>query len=179
MAWYKNCDLGEARTPDYRFSVTSKDDPMLLALKEDISRHNKEIRARLREDNRKADNDPYNSILRVRLMARGPRAMYAKLDGRYARAYDSFIPHKYAKYFDVYAGTDSNAIWRFNYEMENGLTPGQHALIEREQRRIWEAESIMLRSLSKAGIARIGDKNGTRFVNAATHTPSALRNLYK
>ena len=126
MAWYKLCDKGEARAADYVFSIKTKDDPMFLALKENIKRHNKDVRARLRREDRKTDGRyPYVSIMRTRVMARGPRALYSKLDYGHGYAYDCSLPHKYAAYFDVYVGSDSHNNYEFNQEIETGLSNAQ------------------------------------------------------
>ena len=181
MAVYKidSRSPDNARTEAYRFTVPSKDDASLLALKEDCKRHNKKIKAHLRVayeiHGSKVFERPWNQIMRVSLMARGPRTAHAVADYGYARAYDQNLPHEYATHFDVYYGSDSYAMYRFQYQLENGLTPGQHAIIDREQRKLWDADNKMLAVLGAAGIARVGDRNGTRFVNSTTHTPSALR----
>ena len=126
MAWYKLCDNGETRTSDYRFSVKTKSDPMLLGLKQNIALHNKEVRKRLREENRETDNKyEWYSLMRVRIMSRGPRAVHAVANGLYPRAYDSFIPHELAEYFDVYAGIDSYANYKFNEEIRYGASKSE------------------------------------------------------
>ena len=170
---------GYHRTEGYRFTVTSKSDPSLLALKENCKRFNIHARQYLRdmfERNGEFNVKAYMPhIMRVSLMARGPRSAPALRDYGYARAYDQNLPHKHAKAFDVYYAEDTYAMYRFQYELENGLTPGQHAIIDREQRKLWDAENKMLAVLGQAGVARIGDRRGTRFVNSTTHTPSAIR----
>ena len=153
MAFYKLCNNGEARTTDYMFSVKTKDDPMLLALKEDIARHNKWVRDYIREVAKTSSIETtleylggYRSLRRVRLMSRGPRAVYAKLEGLYPRAYDSFIPHKYAEYFDVYAGEDSHAMYWFRDQISNDLTPGQQRLISKLE---MEEHDLKFRNIAK------------------------------
>jgi len=47
-------------------------------------------------------------------MARGPRARHAKAMGYHPRAYDQSLPHRFAKYFDVYYHRDTYANWMFN-----------------------------------------------------------------
>ena len=179
MATYKLSSDGTHRTDGYRFTVSSKTDKDLLALKENVKRYNKRARDYIRAVyNNFQGNPPHGygmEILRVTLMARGPRAKFAVADYGFARAYDQTLPHKYAQTFDVYCGVDSYAMTRLEYELENGLTPGQHAIIDREQRKVWDADNKMLAALGAAGISRVGDRNGTRFVNSATHSPRVLR----
>ena len=175
MAWYKLCDLPDAsRTSDYSFSVIDKSDEQLLAIKEDVRRHNAWIRRDVRDYAKEVGAEralrymESNPLQRVRLMARGPRAMYARLEGLYPRTYDSFIPHKYAKYFDVYRGSDSHAMYHFRDQIQNGITPGQQKLINDLQMAQWDLQNKNLGLLRKAGIRTITDRNGTRYVGIDT-----------
>ena len=78
------------RLPDsgYRFSNTSRKDDALKRLKKIVKAHNKNL--------------TYGDKLRVRVMGRGPRAMWARSEGLDARAYDCYLPLDKATYFDVY-----------------------------------------------------------------------------
>ena len=144
MAWYKLCNNGEPRAADYVFSIKSKDDPMFLALKENLKRHNKDVRARLRSEDRQPDGRyPYMSLMRARVMSRGPRAIYSNLDHGHSYAYDSFLPHKYASYFDVYVGSDSHNNYYLRQEIDTGLT-------RKEMDKIQDLESEKNKIKSKA-----------------------------
>ena len=88
MAIYKS----NHKTMDYRFTVTDKNDPDLLALKQLVRQRNKRV-----------GNEYYRiPRLKVSLRARGNRKQHAINDGLSSRAYDQQLPHKYASYFDVY-----------------------------------------------------------------------------
>jgi len=89
MAYLKNSE--KRNTLAYRFTVDSKDDMGLIKLKDIIKEHNKLAR--------KWGRVPTQTL---RLMARGTRVKWAKADGKNARRYDTYLPHKYATYFDVY-----------------------------------------------------------------------------
>lgn len=112
---------------------------------------------------RALDHLKYQPLHRVRLMARGPRAVHAIANGLYPRSWDSFIPHKYAEYFDVYRGSDSHAMYKFRDQIENNLTPGQQALIDKLRHESWALEIEHLRMLRRANIVKTGNKNGTRY----------------
>ena len=75
----------------YCFTVTNRKDPAVLDLKKNVKRSNREI-------------GNSNNKLRVRLMGRGPRTMWAKIEGKHPRAYDSYLPLDKAVYYDVYIG---------------------------------------------------------------------------
>ena len=53
-------------TDAYRFTTTDRDAPEVLALKRQITAHNKEVRASMRKYGRK-----FSKLLRVRFMGRG------------------------------------------------------------------------------------------------------------
>ena len=126
--FFKSCDKPEeSRTDGYVFSVISKDDPGLVALRAEVKRHNKTSRKLLREywESRGKMPDVCDgcySIQRVSIMARGARAKWAKKDGLYPRSYDSSLPHKYAEYFDVYRNIDSYAMYNFRREQSEGFS---------------------------------------------------------
>ena len=167
MAYYKLCDNNEARTTGYRFTVYSKNDEQLLNLKENIKRHNIMARQCIRDVYKHWGGHPehgyHTKIERVKLMGRGPRSVHSINDFGHARAYDQNLPHKYATHWDVYQGEDTYAMCNLMYELENNLTPGQHALIMKERNKLWDAESKMLAVLGSAGIQRVGNRNGTFF----------------
>ena len=117
-------EKGAVRGETYRFTVTDKNDPALIALKLQVKEHNKQVRLnkkRLEEGyfansysfisdlltRLSAQNEMYNRIMkrrcrRVRLMPRGPRREAARKDGKWASAYDCSLPHRHATHFDVY-----------------------------------------------------------------------------
>lgn len=119
MSFIKNMD--NRFSFDYRFSVTTKTDDDLISLRKMISEFNE----RYRKGSRMRGKCLTGSLLRVSIMARGPRAVHARRDYNYpgaARAYDSSLPHQYAEYFDVYVHEDSDAMYYFRKELETGLT---------------------------------------------------------
>ena len=152
MAFYKSClQADEPRCEDYRFSVKSENDSDLLKLKKDLALKNKRIRAYIREE-AEYDKDRALSLIsrpngyrisRVRLMPRGTRVKHALKDFGYPRAYDSYLPKKYAEYYDVYVGPDTHAEYKFRDQIENDLTPGEQAKLDRLQKEIWEKELLM------------------------------------
>lgn len=167
MSTYKLDKRGNARTPGYRFTVYSKQDADLLALKENLRRHNILARDYIRSVYKSWGEHPKHGygmkIERVKLMGRGPRTKPAMQDYGFPRAYDQNLPHKHATHWDVYQGEDTYAMANLMYELENNLTPGQHALIMKERNKLWDAESKMLGVLGAAGIKRVGTRHGTYF----------------
>mgnify|MGYP000002065590 FL=1 len=117
---------------NYKFTITSKDDPQLLRLKQLISDHNKRVRSMARRFN------SYNSnqLLRVSLMARGKRR--DKYGRRLHSNCDSNLQHKYASRFDVYIHKDSTGNYELAQEIATGLSSGQ-------QRKIRAAEFARLK----------------------------------
>ena len=97
MATVKQIDSrGKVRTSNYRFTIESKDDKNLTALKESIRKNNRYRKTvGLRPE-------------RVRLMPRGPRRETARKDAvkpyliQQYKAYDSYLPQRHATHFDVY-----------------------------------------------------------------------------
>lgn len=72
----------------YKFSVETPNDPQINTLKQTVSKYNKDVDSGIYLDIKK----------RVRLMGRGPRKIYETKPGQY----QSYLPYKFAKYFDVY-----------------------------------------------------------------------------
>ena len=72
----------------YKFTVTHRNDPAVKALKENVKIMNSER--------------GWGTKMRVRLMGRGPRAIWARADGRHPRAYDCYLPLDKATHYDVY-----------------------------------------------------------------------------
>lgn len=117
---------------NYKFTITSKNDPQLIRLKQLVSSHNKRVRSMARRFN------TYNSnqLLRVSLMARGKRR--DKYGRRLHSNCDSNLQHKYASRFDVYIHKDSTGNRELQEEITTGLTTGQ-------QRKIYAAKVARLK----------------------------------
>ena len=169
---YKTCRDGSNRTSDYMFTVTSKDDQNILRLKRDVRIHNKHIRDFTRKMKEKYGVDralkylEYSTLRRVRLMARGPRAVHAVADGYFARSYDQTLPHKYAESFDVYAGDDSTAMYHFYNEIKDGITQAQQAAISKMLAERARFQCMQAQELEKKyGIKSYGTREGTKYVS--------------
>lgn len=118
-------------TKAYTFTVTSKDDPQLLQLKQLISDHNASIRQFVRNHNRL----PTLKLLRVSLFARGKRR--DKLGRHVHPNCDSNLRHEYASHFDVYIH-DSSENHELRNQIKTGLTPTQ----QRKTRKIEHARLL-------------------------------------
>jgi len=112
----------------YKFTITSKNDPQLLQLKQLISRHNASVRRFVRIHNEL----PASNLLRVSLMARGKRR--DKYGRRLHPNCDSNLRHEYASHFDVYIH-DSSENYELAEQIKTGLTPHQ----QRKTRKIKNA----------------------------------------
>ena len=127
----------------YKFTVTGKDAIALQNVKAQIKEHNARIRARARSRGEfKPDwNKNWTSLLRVKLQARGPRAIHARKDHgpNRARAYDCSLPHRYATHFDVYVLQDTSANWILRREIETGQSPALQRKIDALK---WEATKL-------------------------------------
>ena len=141
------------RTPSYRFTVASKDDPSLVALKEGIARKNAGVRKWCRANNAVGQ---YDKLHTVRLMARGPRRWHTKF-GDMARYYkgqqgipdrqkllhgnaDSNLNHRFAEEFDVYIHRSNEMEDALQTEIETGQRPGVQRQIENLKHEIWNLE---------------------------------------
>ena len=80
------------RVPDsgYKFSITNRNDDALIRLKKVVKEHNA---------------NTFGDKLRVRLMGRGPRTIWARAEGKDPRAYDCYLPLNKATHFDVYVNS--------------------------------------------------------------------------
>lgn len=117
------CNFNNRSTLAYKFSVYNKNDPDLIALQEMVKDHNKRNRDYVRTVG-KVTRDI--NIQRVRLMARGPRKIWSLQDYNSTRAYQAYLPHKYAEYFDVYVDEDVDARTDLIREVEEGLSRAQY-----------------------------------------------------
>ena len=140
MGYYKGNQDGTLRTQDYRFTVDSLDDADLAQLRDVVKAHNREIRKRCRRN--KYNNGTWlaKQIMRIRIMPRGPRVEAAWDDYKSRRAYDSYLPLRHGKTFDIYVGTDETARYVMQRELQTGLTPGMQAKIDRLQNQIWDIQ---------------------------------------
>ena len=160
---YRRCKVNEEyRSSEYLGTVTSKNDKDLLAIKADTRARNKNAREWIRRCFERTGEFPRAvRIERIQLMARGPRSVPSAKDfGGRRRCYDQSLPHRYATHFDVYKRPDTFAEFEMEYQLENNLTPGQHALIKREERKLWFKEIEMFRKLKEKGVQAYGKPGG-------------------
>ena len=142
------------RTKSYCFTVTSKDDPSLVALKEGIALANAQVRKRARTWQK---INEYDKLYTVRLMARGPRRWHTKYQPTTARYLkgsfgipqhqkllhgnaDSNLNHKFAEEFDVYIHRSTEMEDTLQTEIETGQRPGVQRQIENLKHEIWNLE---------------------------------------
>jgi len=142
------------RTPSYRFTVASKDDPSLVALKEGIALANAQVRKNVRAYGKVGD---YDKLYTVRLMARGPRRWHTKYQPateKYFRGAfgipqnqkllhgnaDSNLNHRFAEEFDVYIHRSTEMEQSLETEIETGQRPGVQKQIENLKHEIWNLE---------------------------------------
>lgn len=131
------------RTEAYRGTVMSKTDPDVIAMKADIAENNA-FRRQWNESliNRQLDYGMnqeeiaeqinalmgYQSLNRVRFMARGPRR---NADGSVIHINaDSCLNHKHATHYDVYVHEDTTAVYAWKQRMIKEYAP---LVAEREE----------------------------------------------
>ena len=78
----------------YKFTVTNRNDPAIIELKKNVKVMNSER--------------GWGTKMRVRLMGRGPRTSWARLEGKHPRAYDCYLPLDKATHYDVYVNDVPN-----------------------------------------------------------------------
>ena len=149
------------RTPSYRFTVASKDDPSLVALKEGIARKNASVRKWCRANNAVGQ---YDKLHTVRLMARGPRRWHTKFKAplvRYFKAQhmvpqsqkllhgnaDSNLNHRFAEEFDVYVHRSNEMEDSLRTEIDTGQSPGVQRKIGKLKNKIWDLEQQARREM--------------------------------
>ena len=142
------------RTPSYRFTVASKDDPSLVALREGITLRNAQVRKRARTWQK---INEYDKLYTVRLMGRGPRRWHTKYQPTTARYLkgsfgipqhqkllhgnaDSNLNHKFAEEFDVYVHRSTEMEDALQTEIETGQSPGVQRQIDNLKSKIWHLE---------------------------------------
>ena len=162
MAEYKLCEMkswyeSRLRTPAYQFTVTSLDDPELAALRKETKRHNKAMRDLARQTGQEyyADN-----LRRVRVMPRGPRKVHASADYPHhtrGGAYDSYLPLRYGKRFDIYIQKDDKA-YLLKEELRYGLRPGDQAVLDRHYNEQWDLEAKQRDEMYARGLVMYGKK---------------------
>jgi len=167
MAEYKMSSVADAygcklRTPNYRFTIESLNDPHLAALRKEVKRNNKAIRALARQTGREYYA---NGLKRVRLMPRGPRVEAAWTDYKSRRAYDSYLPMRHATHFDVYVQDDDKA-YQLVQEIRYGITPGMRTKIEDQAAKLWKLENEFSHEMHQAGFYKFNDKWMTRAIAA-------------
>lgn len=141
---YVQSKQGGPRTIDYRGTTTSLKDKDLKEIKATVQEHNKVARKWLR-----FHPTSTATILRIRIMPRGPRVEAAAKDGwKYKAAYYSYLPQRHATHFDVYVGEDTNAMHIMRRELKTGMTASQqrkHDDLLYQARRIeWEGRDQLL-----------------------------------
>ena len=148
------------RTPSYRFTVASKDDPSLVALREGITLRNAQVRKNVRAYGKVSD---YDKLYTVRLMARGPRRWHTKFGdmARYHKAQrgipdrqqllhgnaDSNLNHRFAEEFDVYIHRSNEMEDSLRTEIDTGQSPGVQRKIEKLKHKIWDLEQEARREM--------------------------------
>ena len=136
------------RTEAYQFTIESKDDPLLLALKKEVKRHNKAMRALARQTGMEYYAD---RLKRVRLMPRGPRVESAWADYKSKRAYDSYLPFRHGVHFDVYLQKDDKA-YQLIQELRYGITPGIRARLDRQRKEEFEQKIAHMKEMKAQGM---------------------------
>lgn len=116
--------MSNRTTFNYKFSVYTKDDPALLALKKRVRAQNKATRKMARKFGTYHDRFP---LRKITLMARGPR----QVNGvpLHPNAVTN-LRHEYAVYFDVYCSIDHDAERALIHEIETGITPTMQKKID-------------------------------------------------
>ena len=111
------------RTETYRFTIKSKDDQNLKALRQDVKAYNKELKRKLLSahihDMKLSQYTLDQKFKCVKLQGRGPRVV----NGKYVHpgCFHS-LRHKYAESFAVYVEDDWHYTRMFNYFLESGIT---------------------------------------------------------
>ena len=116
----------------YRGTTADLNDPEVLLMKENVKKHNAEVRRTSRKYGR-----VIGRLQRVRFMGRGPRAEVARDHGQWERSFDSYLPLHLATHYDVYLHEDTSAMHLLKEEIETGMTPGEIAKKNKLQEQIW------------------------------------------
>lgn len=148
------------RTEAYQFTVTSKDDPQVIALKKQVAFANKLSREATRGYNY---SNTVHALWRVRLMPRGSRVESAWDDYKSRRAYDSYLPQRHADRFDVYIHRDTTAERMMQRELDTGLTSGQLRKIDAAENAVRLAEFEQMKALREQGIYTVHTRFGIEY----------------
>lgn len=150
MAFIKSSN--NRSTLNYRFSVYTKDDKDLKALRNQIAEHNKNVRHFARKFGTTKHGWLRQKLMRIRVMGRGPRKIWSLQDyphNKRGSSYDAYLPQKYAEYFDVYVCEDHDQMNTLQVELETGMTASMQRRkyeLEFEARRIEYEGQLRLRS---------------------------------
>lgn len=161
MATYKNTKDKHARTSAYKFTITDLNDESLVALKEDVKRHNKETRKKVRKGEWKITSKHVN-LWRVHLMPRGPRTEPSIKDYKHRYAYQSYLPMKYATHYDVYIHDCDTGNRMLREEVETGLTPGMQRRVRNAETALYKKEMELRDELKNAGIYTVYKTGGRK-----------------
>ena len=163
MSYYRMPRNGErCRTKSYKFTVSSKRDKSLIALRKNIASINEVVRKRCREYGKVTD---YEMLYTVRLMGRGPRRWHTKFKDPLIKFFkaqymakpnaellhrnaDSNLQHRFAEEFDVYVHKDIDSLESLRIEIDTGQRPGVQSKIRKLQQQIWQLK-ISARSSRK------------------------------
>lgn len=147
---YLQSKQGGSRVIDYRGTTINLNDKDLKEIKATVQEHNKVARKWLR-----LHPTSTATILRVRIMPRGPRVEAAAKDGwKYKAVYYSYLPQRHATHFDIYVGEDTNAMHIMRREIKTGMTASQqrkHDDLMYQARRIeWQGrDNILIKEYDK------------------------------
>ena len=147
---YLQSKQGGSRVIDYRGTTINLNDKDLKEIKATVQEHNKVARKWLR-----LHPTSTATILRVRIMPRGPRVEAAAKDGwKYKAVYYSYLPQRHATHFDIYVGEDTNAMHIMRREIKTGMTASQqrkHDDLMYQARRIeWQSrDNILIKEYDK------------------------------
>lgn len=151
---YVQSKQGGPRTIDYRGTTKSLKDKDLKEIKATVQEHNKVARKWLR-----LHPTSTATILRVRIMPRGPRVEAAEKDGwKYKAVYYSYLPQRHATHFDVYVGEDTNAMHVMRRELKTGMTASQQ---RKHDDLLYQARRIEWKGRDQLHIKEYDRLNGT------------------
>ena len=164
------------RTDAYRFTIKSKNDANLIALKNHIKEHNKDTRYHCRARNRISE---YDKLYKVRIMARGPRksneyltyndCIKLNVDPKYfvgRRApltdkngvvhwnQDQSLRHEFGTSFDVYVSEDTRALSLLDDEIQYGITSHKRKQIQELENQIRNIKHSAYRNVGNIEVFR-------------------------
>ena len=153
-----------SRTDAYRFTVKTKQDENLIALKKNIKNVNKGTREYCRKRGKITE---YDKLYKISLMARGPRKSNEYLTyndcielnvnpeyyiGRRAPLIDKdgvvhwnqnqSLRHEFATSFDVYVSEDPRALSKLDDELQFGITSHRQKQIQKLETEIYKIKHL-------------------------------------